>query len=101
MRFHNLIASGMHNGLTVKVLDLLQDLLWLGMHQSGKLTGFKDGIRFHKEICNCLEQRDAQAAKNTMWYHIHNNILVVPPSEEADSAKDWKGQLQGICRTAD
>lgn len=74
MLFHNLIASSISNKLMAKVMDLLQDLLWLGMHQSGLLTGYQDGTLFHKEIYRCMEQHDAEAAKNIMWYHIRNNI---------------------------
>lgn len=74
LQFHNLIASGLNNKLMGKVMDLLQDLLWLGMHQSGLLTGYQDGTWFHKEIYRCMEQHDAEAAKKIMWYHIRNNI---------------------------
>ena len=73
--FHNLIAHGTGNGLVCRVMDLLQDLLWLGMHRSGELSGFRDGLRVHREIARCIAQHDAEGARATMWCHIHSNLI--------------------------
>ena len=81
MHFHNILAHFSESNIVIKVMDLLQDLLWLGMNQSGAKTGFHNGIRFHREIFECLKAHDVEGARSTMWCHIHDNISSIRRTE--------------------
>ena len=84
MHFHNILAHISESNIVINVMDLLQDLLWLGMSQSGAKTGFHNGIRFHREILECLMAHDVEGARATMWCHINDNLLFIRKTEETE-----------------
>ena len=75
--FHNLLAECTGNGLIVKQMHLVQDLLCRAMEHTGMLSGYTDGLEYHIRICNSLAERDADGARDHMLCHINNNIQLV------------------------
>lgn len=73
--FHHLLSESINNRIVSKTFNLIEQMLHFAMQHSGEITGFDDGVTFHRSILNCLENRDSEGARATMWCHIQNNIV--------------------------
>ena len=72
--FHHLLAESLNNRIISKTTDLIEQMLHFAMQHSGEITGFDDGVTFHRGILEHLVNRDPEGARATMWCHIQNNI---------------------------
>lgn len=74
MLFHHLLSESINNSIISKTMSLVDQMLHFAMQHSGEITGFDDGVSFHRNIIACLKERDPEGARATMWCHIQNNI---------------------------
>ena len=72
--FHHLLSESINNRIISKTTNLIEQMLHFAMHHSGQITGYDDGVIFHRNILEHLVNHNPEGARSTMWCHIQNNI---------------------------
>lgn len=90
MEFHSRLAESTGNGLVIKQMQMVQDLLRRAMYHTGSLSGYRDGVEYHQEILNSLVSRDANGARDLMLRHIDNNIILLTKKGVTATAEKTK-----------
>ena len=77
-RFHYTIAMAADNGVMLKILDILMDLLRETREQSLQTEGRLDkSFACHRQILAALQQHNGPAAEAAMREHLHQIEIIV------------------------
>jgi len=74
LNFHLYLALATNNSVIVKVNAILHDMLKTAMEEVVELTGFDEGIYYHKKILDAVRNRDEEAAAELMSEHIEVTV---------------------------
>jgi GntR family transcriptional regulator, transcriptional repressor for pyruvate dehydrogenase complex len=75
--FHQLLAECVKNNLVNKTMSILGELMEQAMEYTTAITGFKDGVEFHKKLYERIKRKECEKAASVMKQHIENNIAAV------------------------
>jgi GntR family transcriptional repressor for pyruvate dehydrogenase complex len=70
LNFHTAIAMAAHNSVIIKVNAIIHDMLKKTMEEIVGITGYEDGLFYHKKILEAIRNRDEEGAVSLMREHI-------------------------------
>jgi GntR family transcriptional regulator, transcriptional repressor for pyruvate dehydrogenase complex len=74
LNFHTAIAMATHNSAVLKVNAVIHDMLRKTMEEIVRITGYEDGIHYHRKILEAIEKKDKNEAVKIMTEHINVTI---------------------------
>lgn len=80
--FHTSVAMASHNGVIIKVIAIIHDMLKNTMEEIIHITGYEGGLYYHRRILEAIRNKDEAAAVELMREHILTTI---------DKVKEIKG----------
>jgi len=88
VNFHKLLAECTKNSMVIKTLEIIGELMDRAMEHTTAITGFTNGVKFHKDLYECIKRRDSEKAFNIMCEHIENNIKAIHKKKEKSACKE-------------
>ncbi len=82
-RFHAQLAEGTRNPIIISINQMLTDVLWYSQEMTNLEVGPEVGLKYHRDILDAIQARDAQLAELLMTRHIEATIGVVKATREA------------------
>lgn len=77
LSFHIAIAMATHNNVFIKVNAIIHDMLKNTMEEIVGITGYDDGLFYHKRLLEAIRNRDEEKAVSLMREHIGVTISKV------------------------
>jgi len=77
LSFHIAIAMATHNNVFIKVNAIIHDMLKNTMEEIVGITGYDDGLFYHKKLLEAIRNRDEEKAVYLMREHISVTISKV------------------------
>ncbi|NLO39704.1 MAG: FadR family transcriptional regulator [Ruminiclostridium sp.] len=74
LSFHIAIAMAAHNSVIIKVNAIIHDMLKKTMEEIVGITGFDDGLFYHKRILEAIQSKNEEEAVSVMREHIRVTI---------------------------
>mgnify|MGYP005836915105 FL=1 len=72
--FHLTITKATKNPIFIKVNTIIRDILNASMEGIVRALGIRDGLHYHRQILQALQNRDASKAEQLMREHVERTI---------------------------
>ena len=66
LNFHTAVAMATHNSVIIKVNAIIHDMLRKTMEEIVGITGYKDGLYYHRKLLEAIRNRDEKTAVEMM-----------------------------------
>ncbi len=93
LNFHTAIAMAAHNSVIIKVNAIIHDMLKKTMEEIVGITGYEDGLFYHRKILEAIRNRDEEGAVSLMREHISvtvnkvNDLKAGKPGETVNQSE--------------